>query len=173
MEFAYGGHDYNETGVYSIKPKSLGGASFIKSVYLGHSWLSLEEIADIILQASTKWIGRDYDLLRHNCNHFTGALSLALCGSDVPVYINRAARIGKLFVRGKSIENKLADTVGFQGEVDVTESVDSKQIIPNVEGSKNLRVMEESHMHPKHEKHLHKHHGERGDRIEAEDEEKP
>ena len=30
VETAFGGHDYDETGVYCIKPKSLGGATFHK-----------------------------------------------------------------------------------------------------------------------------------------------
>lgn len=75
VEVAYGGHEYNETGVYSIAPKALAGASFIRSIYLGHSWLSREEIAGILLEAATRWIGREYDLLRHNCNDFTAYIA--------------------------------------------------------------------------------------------------
>lgn len=30
VEIAFGGHDYDETGVYCIKPKTLNGATFHK-----------------------------------------------------------------------------------------------------------------------------------------------
>jgi hypothetical protein len=35
-----------------------------------------------------------YDVVRHNCNHFTDALSHALFGKHIPKWVNRAPRIG-------------------------------------------------------------------------------
>ena len=40
VEFAYGGHKYDETGVYTIKPRSLRGAQFLKQEDLGETYLS-------------------------------------------------------------------------------------------------------------------------------------
>ena len=39
-------------------------------------------------------MGRDYDLLSKNCNHFTSELCLELTGRRAPGWLNRAAGVG-------------------------------------------------------------------------------
>ena len=39
-------------------------------------------------------MGRDYDLLSKNCNHFTSELCFELTGRRAPGWLNRAAGVG-------------------------------------------------------------------------------
>jgi len=39
-------------------------------------------------------MGREYDLLSKNCNHFTNELCLELTGRRAPGWLNRAAGVG-------------------------------------------------------------------------------
>ena len=38
-----------------------------------------------------------YHIVNKNCNHFSNALCLSLCGVAIPAYINRVAAIGSTF----------------------------------------------------------------------------
>ena len=48
-EFAFGGHQFDETGVYCCKPRSLAGASFIEQIYVEHCFMSKEQVGAVIL----------------------------------------------------------------------------------------------------------------------------
>ena len=48
----------------------------------------------MIKDVSEKFLGPQYNLLTHNCNHFTNALVEALTGRSAPGWLNRAASIG-------------------------------------------------------------------------------
>lgn len=53
-----------------------------------------EEIDAIVQRTAAKFMGRDYDLLSKNCNHFTSELCLELTGRRAPGWLNRAAGVG-------------------------------------------------------------------------------
>lgn len=46
------------------------------------------------LQVSDQFLGPSYNLLTHNCNHFTSALCEKLTSKPAPAWLNRAASIG-------------------------------------------------------------------------------
>ena len=56
--------------------------------------MSPEEIDAIVQRTAAKFMGRDYDLLSKNCNHFTSELCLELTGRRAPGWLNRAAGVG-------------------------------------------------------------------------------
>lgn len=41
-----------------------------------------------------RFLGREYDLLSRNCNHFTSELCAELTGRKAPGWLNRAAGVG-------------------------------------------------------------------------------
>lgn len=67
-------------------------AVFAGQIYAGNTHYNYKQISDILRAMSTTWLGSNYHLLRHNCNHFTEELVAKLCGTaGLPAYINRAA----------------------------------------------------------------------------------
>ncbi|CAL6088583.1 PPPDE_putative peptidase domain-containing protein [Hexamita inflata] len=118
VEVAFGGHNYDETGVYAIKPRSLGGASFYKQCYIEHTFLSKEQICEIFLESAINWRGNMYDILHYNCNDFTNQLCMKLVGVPIPSFVNRAATIGRVFKKKKTkVTGDLGGVVAFQGEL--------------------------------------------------------
>lgn len=49
----------------------MGIYKFYKSIYIGECKLEDEEIEEIIEEISMEYLGRSYDLLKRNCNHFS------------------------------------------------------------------------------------------------------
>lgn len=48
----------------------------------------------ILNRLSTKYTSDAYNVVRNNCNHFTEELCQALCGKDIPEWVNRPAKMG-------------------------------------------------------------------------------
>mmetsp|Transcript_144776 Transcript_144776/g.361041 ORF Transcript_144776/g.361041 Transcript_144776/m.361041 type:complete len:269 (-) Transcript_144776:149-955(-) len=73
QEWSYG---YLErgTGVFACPPKGCSAHSYRESLPMGRTPLSLQQFDQLIAQLSQQWPGRDYDLLRHNCCHFSEEL---------------------------------------------------------------------------------------------------
>ncbi len=77
QEYAYGACDQG-TGVWSGPPKQAAGFIYKKGVKMGTCRISEAETQRIIELLMQRWAGADYDLLKHNCNHFSSALTKAL-----------------------------------------------------------------------------------------------
>lgn len=92
-EYAYGACDEG-TGVWFGAPKQARGFIYKKSVAMGSCHLPQAEVDRILELMMKRWAGADYDLLKHNCNHFSSALTKALVQKDIPSWVNRAARWG-------------------------------------------------------------------------------
>ncbi|KAM3418294.1 hypothetical protein BST61_g4294 [Cercospora zeina] len=95
-EYAYGGHNKrNITGVYYTRPKyEPPGGTHRLSILQGFTCHAPHEVERIIKEVSDDFLGPSYNLLTHNCNHFTSALVTALTGKAAPAWLNRAASIG-------------------------------------------------------------------------------
>lgn len=95
-EYAFGGHNHPDlSGVYWTKPRMLPpGGTWRCELLQGFTFCSGAEIEGIVQEASAKFLGTSYNLLSHNCNHFTNYLCESLVGKAAPAWLNRAASIG-------------------------------------------------------------------------------
>lgn len=119
VEVAFGGHDYDDTGVYVIKPRSLRNAQFYRSEKIEDCYLPVEEIAETFLEAAIKWKGNVYDMIHFNCNDFTSEMCRKLVGKDIPSYVNRASRIARPFTKSKTtVQGDLANIIAYQHKQD-------------------------------------------------------
>ena len=86
------------TGVWRQTPKRLpppmAGATFKETITAGVTTMKPSELSAVLSRLQREWKGVEYDLLRHNCNHFTAALCAALGVDGPPEYLNRAAETG-------------------------------------------------------------------------------
>jgi hypothetical protein len=96
-EWSFGFRETSDSGVFAIEPRSAEGVRFRESIILGKTSYSRRDVDRIIADLSSKWPGNTYDLLERNCNCFCDELSRKLCGTGLPGYVNRLARIGSVF----------------------------------------------------------------------------
>jgi len=68
-----------------------------ETIELGRTTKSSAQCAALIREMESEYSARDYDLIHHNCNHFTADVSERL-GLKYPSHINRAAKLGSLFL---------------------------------------------------------------------------
>ena len=95
-EYAFGAHDRpGLTGVYHTTPGlPPPGAAHRLEIFHGFTILTATEIDQVIKDVSRRFLGRDWNLLERNCNHFTSYLCEELTGVEAPGWLNRAARFG-------------------------------------------------------------------------------
>eukprot|EP01025_Chloroclados_australasicus_P022980 TRINITY_DN2349_c0_g2_i5.p2 TRINITY_DN2349_c0_g2~~TRINITY_DN2349_c0_g2_i5.p2 ORF type:complete len:192 (-),score=11.84 TRINITY_DN2349_c0_g2_i5:1154-1729(-) len=94
IEFAYGGHDYNSSGVFATKPRQAPGeVQFRSSIIIGETDLSREAVQQLVRRMGQFYKGNKYHLLQRNCNHFSSDLSYQLTGRRPPCWINRLAGV--------------------------------------------------------------------------------
>ncbi len=118
VEFAYGGHDYEASGIFATSPKDAPGPGtcvhhnttircikspthhsnthtvvFRQSIMIGETGLSPEEVQMLVQTLGQTYKGNRYHLLQRNCNHFASDLSYQLCGQHAPGWVNRLANI--------------------------------------------------------------------------------
>lgn len=70
------------------------GGTFRHEIFQGFTIRSEAEIEAVIREASNRFQGTSYNLLKRNCNHFTSYLCEKLTSRSAPRWINRAASIG-------------------------------------------------------------------------------
>lgn len=88
--FAAGG------GVCEISPRTAPDGRFRQPILLG-SIESTSNARSAIDRLRSEFHGDAYSLVFRNCNDFSSAVSKAVLGRDIPGYINRLARIGRLW----------------------------------------------------------------------------
>ena len=98
-ELAYGGHEYEASGVFATKPRDPPlmpngkPLQFRESIYIGESDLTEDEVSALIQRMGAEYRGRAYHLLEKNCNHFADDLAMMLVGQRIPGWINRLAHL--------------------------------------------------------------------------------
>lgn len=86
------------TGVYFTKPRfEPPGGTFRLAILQGTTYRSAAEIDAVVKEVSDTFLGPAYNLLNHNCNHFTSALCEKLTARAAPAWLNRAASVGLAF----------------------------------------------------------------------------
>ncbi|CAG8465228.1 1050_t:CDS:2 [Scutellospora calospora] len=94
-EYNFGGHDFDATGVFLMKPRTgPPNVTFKDSIFMGYTSMTKEDVKNAINELSKEWSGNSYNL---NCNHFSSELCKILVGKPAPNWINRAAKLGTLF----------------------------------------------------------------------------
>jgi hypothetical protein len=83
-------------GVYECAPKSAPDGRFRESIVMGQ--IESTSIARSALdQIRPDFRGDDYSLVFKNCNDFSTAYVRSLLGREIPAYINRLARLGRMW----------------------------------------------------------------------------
>lgn len=92
-EWSYG---YTEegTGVFCVPPRGSENHTYRQSLEMGETDMQPEDVQALIERLRETWIGRDYDLLRHNCCHFSDELCKELGVGPVPVWVTNLAGAG-------------------------------------------------------------------------------
>ncbi|KAI8469547.1 MAG: PPPDE putative peptidase domain-containing protein [Monoraphidium minutum] len=92
VEYAYGGHEYDVSGVFCTAPLEAPGAVLYReSVYMGETDLTPAQVQALVQQMGQQYRGNAYHLLQSNCNHFASDLCMQLVGRPAPTWINRLA----------------------------------------------------------------------------------
>ncbi|CAE7272148.1 unnamed protein product [Symbiodinium necroappetens] len=89
-EWSYGGCDEG-TGVFTCSPRQCEAHSFRESIPMGHTVLTKEEIDAALESLSDSWRGPDYDILRHNCCHYSNDMLRVLGLPSAPTWVTRSA----------------------------------------------------------------------------------
>lgn len=94
-EWSYGGHDEEGTsGVYACQPEMNENYTFYKRVIVGELKAPPRDVLEKNihdLASTADWDGTAYDLMEHNCNHWTSALCWLLMQRRPPDWINNTA----------------------------------------------------------------------------------
>ncbi|KAL0479520.1 hypothetical protein AKO1_007785 [Acrasis kona] len=94
MEFTFG-----ESGITQHDPRKVNGGVFKEAIDLGESKLTKDQVLYLSKELGKEgYEGKDYNVTKKNCNHFTKELcNLIFKKDDVPIpkYINRMAWWGQ------------------------------------------------------------------------------
>merc|ERR1712048_367622 len=72
---------------------------------MGMTFLSHEQIADVIKVLSSEWQGTAYDLLKLNCCHFCDVFCTRLGVGHIPAWLTHLASAGAAFIEeGRNAE---------------------------------------------------------------------
>ena len=153
-EFYYGFAAWGYPGIDSPEhvnqlPSSMTG-TFHSSYVIGESQMELEDCRAIAVQMkhSDAWLSDRYNLIMHNCNDFSKALSTVLCGEEAvkqnyPFWVSRGERIGKLiysisvshflcYIKGiPSLTNPNAKL--YEEDIDKSASVEHSSSVDDIE----------------------------------------
>ncbi|CAL5222488.1 g4862 [Coccomyxa viridis] len=92
VEYAYGGHEYDMSGVFATNPRDAPGpVVWRESVVIGETSLGAQEVQEVVQQLGSEYKGTAYHLLERNCNHFSNELCMKLTGKPAPSWVNRLA----------------------------------------------------------------------------------
>lgn len=88
------------TGVFSCQPRRCEGHSYQQFVPMGKTAISEEKVLRLIAELEKEWTVAKYDLLRHNCCHFSEAFCRRLGVGSVPVWVTNLAGMGASVAAG-------------------------------------------------------------------------
>ncbi|PIM97627.1 hypothetical protein CDL12_08655 [Handroanthus impetiginosus] len=94
VEYAFGAHEYPTTGIFEGEPRRCDGFTFRKTILIGFTDLTPEEVRGLMEELAGKYRGNAYNLITKNCNHFCNDVCIRLTGNSIPNWVNRLARIG-------------------------------------------------------------------------------
>ncbi|MED6145191.1 hypothetical protein PIB30_022788 [Stylosanthes scabra] len=96
IEYGFGAHDRDTTGIFEVEPRHCPGFTFRKSIFIGNTEMGPNDVRGLMEKLAKEFSGNTYHLIQKNCNHFCEDICLRLTGRPAPRWINRLARIGFL-----------------------------------------------------------------------------
>ncbi|TKY74779.1 DeSI protein [Spatholobus suberectus] len=96
VEYGFGAHEHDTTGIFEVQPKHCPGFTFRKSVFIGTTDLGPKDVRAFMEKLAQEYSGNTYHLISKNCNHFCNDVCLKLTGKSIPRWVNRLARLGLL-----------------------------------------------------------------------------
>jgi hypothetical protein len=94
VEWAYGGHEYDVSGIFATNPGDAPGpVTFRERIDIGPTNLTAQEVQDVVQEMGETYKGNAYHLLQRNCNTFSNELCKRLTGNEAPAWVNRLAGI--------------------------------------------------------------------------------
>ncbi|CAI2355106.1 unnamed protein product [Caenorhabditis sp. 36 PRJEB53466] len=134
VEYAYGGHPYQFSGVFENSPQDaeeLGETfKFRESIVVGETDHTSTDVRKLIKALGEEFRGDRYHLISRNCNHFSSVLARHLTGKEIPGWINRLANLsGSIPFLEKCIPQEWLTPIVLQASVDEKKrgSVDSAE----------------------------------------------
>ena len=94
-EYSFAGHPINSTGVFKNTPRVVQNApgqeaQFYRNIPIGISKLTASQIQSKLSALKERFIGKSYNLIRRNCNHFADEFCRAIMDNQgIPGWINR------------------------------------------------------------------------------------
>jgi len=92
VEYSFGGGG----GCYEIEPKTAPDGKFRESIVMG-SIESSSSVRSALDRIRPDFPGDGYNVIFKNCNDFSTALVRALLNRNIPGWINRLARLGRMW----------------------------------------------------------------------------
>jgi deubiquitinase DESI2 len=95
VEYAFGGHYDDLSGIFTSPPKQAQGVVYRCSVELGHTPFPRETVDAVVdAMGSKQFLGNNYSLINNNCNNFSQAfVQCLMTEKKFPTWINRLAGI--------------------------------------------------------------------------------
>lgn len=82
-------YSFNETGIFTIKPKTYEKYPLRETIYLGQTDMNFHNIYSIILKMDVQFNSLNYNLFNNNSNDFCNLFLNNLTISTIPSHINR------------------------------------------------------------------------------------
>lgn len=94
LEFAYGGHPEDSSGVYTHEPTRPIPNVVVPvrtRIVMGVTHVSRADVDAIARELGSEFLGSEYHILRRNCNTFSDEFCKRLLGVGIPGFVNRLA----------------------------------------------------------------------------------
>mmetsp|Transcript_146293 Transcript_146293/g.364828 ORF Transcript_146293/g.364828 Transcript_146293/m.364828 type:complete len:225 (+) Transcript_146293:62-736(+) len=82
------------TGVFSCSPRNCEGHTYAQSIAMGKTSLCEPDVLKLIALLEKDWLVADYDLLTHNCCHFSDEFCQRIGVGGVPAWVTSLAGMG-------------------------------------------------------------------------------
>jgi len=147
QEWSFGYAIESRTGVYPCKPRCNTQHKYRESVEMGATTLTEAEVQALVEEMRKEWMGCTYDLLVHNCCHFSDTLLKGLGCGPAPQWVMNLAGAGAKIVGG--VDQAVASAHAARG---LAAAIDEHyQITPSVEAflSRDFEMVDEDFVREK------------------------
>jgi len=147
QEWSFGYATENRSGVYQCRPRCNTQHKYRESVEMGTTKLTEAEVTALVEAMRKDWLGYTYDLLVHNCCHFSDTLLQGLGCGPAPKWVMNLAGAGAKIVGG--VDQAVASAHAARG---LAAAIDEHyQITPSVEAflSREFEIVDEDYVREK------------------------